>query len=65
MKNLFKIGFLAFTLSLSLTSCDFFSSTPKTQVIDSNNVDSNYRDSLKHDSNLVDSGKLKVDTVKK
>jgi len=63
MKKLFKLAFVAFALSLSLASCDFFGKTPKTPAIDSNKIDSGTIDSTKLDSQNIDSAKLKTDSV--
>ncbi|TCC91826.1 hypothetical protein EZ428_08745 [Pedobacter frigiditerrae] len=64
MKNVFKFGFLAFTLSLSLTSCDWFTNSSDSAAIDSNKIDSPQVDSPKTDSPTIDSNKIKVDSEK-
>jgi hypothetical protein len=69
MKNLFKsvsyrIGFLAIAMSLSLTSCNWFTNSPKSKPIDSNKIDSPQIDSPKTDSPIVDSNKIKLDSDK-
>ena len=63
MKKLFKLGCIAFALSLSLASCDFFGKTPKTPSIDSNQIDSGTIDSTKLDSQKTDSTKIKPDSA--
>jgi hypothetical protein len=63
MKNLFKLGFVAFTLSLSLTACDWFSSEKKATPADSVKIDSIKADSIQKATNAIDSIKTKVDSV--
>jgi hypothetical protein len=63
MKTFFKLGFLAFVMSLSLSACDWFSSKTNKVTIDSNKIDSNLIDSNKIDTNQLDSTKINVDSV--
>jgi len=64
MKNVFKFGFLAFALSLSLTSCSWFTNSSDSVPKDSNKIDSPSLDSPKSDSPTVDSNKIKADSEK-
>ncbi|WP_316765647.1 hypothetical protein [Pedobacter frigiditerrae] len=64
MKNVFKFGFLAFALSLSLTSCGWFSNSSDSVPIDTNKIDTLQLDSPKTDSLTPDSNKIKVDSEK-
>jgi hypothetical protein len=63
MKNLFRLGFLALAISLSLSSCDFFSNSKPDSTVDSNKIDSSQIDSTKIDSVLVDTAKIKANST--
>ncbi|WP_316783632.1 hypothetical protein [Pedobacter frigiditerrae] len=64
MKNLFKFGFLAFALSLSLTSCSWFTNSSDSAPKDPNKTDSPTVDSPKIDSPAIDSPKTNPDSEK-
>ena len=59
MKNLFKLGFLAFALSLSIVSC----SEKKADVADSTTMDSSSTDTMMQDTMGKDT--MMTDTMMK
>lgn len=54
MKNLFKLSFIAFALTISLSSCGLFGSKHQGEPADT----------LKTDTNTIDTTKIDTSTIK-
>jgi outer membrane lipopolysaccharide assembly protein LptE/RlpB len=63
MKNIFKLGFLAFALILCLSACDFFSQKKSSIPADTNQHDSVGTDSIKKLTDTIDTTKVKADSI--
>jgi hypothetical protein len=63
MKNIFKLGFLAFAMAVSLTACNFFSSDPKKDLIDTTKIDTSLIDTTKIDTNKKELNQTNPDSA--
>lgn len=62
MKNVFKLGFLALAIAVSLTACDFFSSKPKPTDQDTTKTDTSKIDTSKINTQTLDTAKTNADS---